>query len=152
MTHVNSSLTDLFTGYWSPSHDNLCRFKVSVLAPLEWGHQTLSCFGFSTDPHTSCVCFPHFCLMFCRTGKLRVSPLLGRCSMHEPHPQPFLLLLIFQMRSHIFCSGQPGSWSSYLCLLCSWDNRWVQLVIGWGGGLAKFFPGLKNLILPISAS
>jgi hypothetical protein len=25
MTHVDSSLTDLYPGYWSPSHDNLCR-------------------------------------------------------------------------------------------------------------------------------
>jgi hypothetical protein len=56
MTHVDSSLTDLYTGYWSPSHDNLCHFKVSVLVSLEWGHQTLSCFWFLTYPHTSRVC------------------------------------------------------------------------------------------------
>jgi hypothetical protein len=48
MTHVDSSLIDLYPGYWSPSHDNLCCFRVSVLAPLEWGHKMLSCFGFST--------------------------------------------------------------------------------------------------------
>jgi hypothetical protein len=33
-------------------------FKVSVLVPVQWGHQTLSCFGFPTYPHTSCMCSP----------------------------------------------------------------------------------------------
>jgi hypothetical protein len=33
-----------------------CRFKVSVSVPLEWGHQTLSCFGFS-----ACSCISHMC-------------------------------------------------------------------------------------------
>jgi hypothetical protein len=50
---VDSSLTDLYTGSWSPSRVDLCHFKVFVLAPLEWGHQAVSCFGFSTYPHTS---------------------------------------------------------------------------------------------------
>jgi hypothetical protein len=58
MTHVDSSLTDLYTGYWSPSHDNLCHFRVSVLVPLECGHQTLSCFGFSTYSYISHMCSP----------------------------------------------------------------------------------------------
>jgi hypothetical protein len=57
-THVSSSLTDLYTAYWSPSHVNFCRFKVSVLVPLEWGHQTLSCFGFYTCSYISCMCSP----------------------------------------------------------------------------------------------
>jgi hypothetical protein len=52
---VDSSLTDLFTSAWSPSLIDLCHFKVSVLVPLEWGHQTLSYFGFLTYPHTSCM-------------------------------------------------------------------------------------------------
>jgi hypothetical protein len=50
-TQVNWSLTDLYTGSWIPSH-----FKISVLVPLEWGHQTLSCFGFSTYPNTTHMC------------------------------------------------------------------------------------------------
>jgi hypothetical protein len=54
MTHADSSLTDLYTGSWSPAHDNLCSFKISVLAPL--GHQMLSCFGFSTY-----FCITHMC-------------------------------------------------------------------------------------------
>jgi hypothetical protein len=58
MTHVNSSLTDLYIGYWSPSHDNLCDFKVSVLAPLESGHEMLSYFGFSTYSYISRMCSP----------------------------------------------------------------------------------------------
>jgi hypothetical protein len=33
-------------------------FKVSVLVPLEWGNQTLSCFGFSTYSYTSHMCSP----------------------------------------------------------------------------------------------
>jgi hypothetical protein len=46
MTHVDSSLTDLYPGYWSPSHDNLCCFKVSVLSPPEWGHKCFHVLGF----------------------------------------------------------------------------------------------------------
>jgi hypothetical protein len=57
-TQVNSSLTDLYTGSWSPPHVDLCHFKVSVLVPLQWGHQMLSCFGFSTFSHISRMCSP----------------------------------------------------------------------------------------------
>jgi hypothetical protein len=57
-TQVDSSLTDVYTGSWSPSHVDLCCFKVSILVPLEWGHQTLSCFGFSTYFHISHMCSP----------------------------------------------------------------------------------------------
>jgi hypothetical protein len=35
---------------------DLCHFNVTVLAPLHWGHETLSSFGFPTYPHTSCMC------------------------------------------------------------------------------------------------
>jgi hypothetical protein len=45
-TRIDSSLTDLYTGSWPPSRVDLCPFKVSVLVPLEWGDQTLTCFGF----------------------------------------------------------------------------------------------------------
>jgi hypothetical protein len=58
MTHVDSSLTDLYPGYWSPSHDNLCCFKVSVLVPLKQGHQTLLCFGFSAYFYITQMCSP----------------------------------------------------------------------------------------------
>jgi hypothetical protein len=58
MIHVDSSLADLYTGYWFPSHNNLCRFKVSVSTPLEWGHQTLSCFRFSTYFYIFHTCSP----------------------------------------------------------------------------------------------
>jgi hypothetical protein len=50
---ADSSLPDLFTSSWSPSHIDLCCLKVSLLVPLQWGHQTLYCFGFPTYPHTS---------------------------------------------------------------------------------------------------
>jgi hypothetical protein len=33
-THVDSTLTDLYIGSWSPASDT-CHFKVSVLVPLE---------------------------------------------------------------------------------------------------------------------
>jgi hypothetical protein len=58
---------------WFPSHIDLCLFKVSVLVPLEWGHQTLSCFGFSAYPHTSHVCSQvqlHCCV--CPKSKVRI--------------------------------------------------------------------------------
>jgi hypothetical protein len=57
-TQVDSSLTDLYPGSWAPSCVDLCHFKVSVLVPLEWGLQMLSCFGFSTYPHTFHMCSP----------------------------------------------------------------------------------------------
>jgi hypothetical protein len=37
-----------------------CHFKVSVLVLLEWGYQTLSCFGFSTYSYISRMCSPLF--------------------------------------------------------------------------------------------
>jgi hypothetical protein len=56
--HVDSSLNDLYPGYWLPSHGNVCCFKVSVLSPLEWEHQTLSCFGFSAYFYITQMCSP----------------------------------------------------------------------------------------------
>jgi hypothetical protein len=46
---------------WSSSRVDLCHFKVSVLIPVEWEYQMLSCFGFSTYSHTSRVCSPLSC-------------------------------------------------------------------------------------------
>jgi hypothetical protein len=57
-TQIDSSLPDLFTTSWTPSHIDLCHFKFTVLAPLQWGHQTLSSFGFPTCPHSSQMCSP----------------------------------------------------------------------------------------------
>jgi hypothetical protein len=39
-----------------PSH--LLHFKVTILALLQWTHQTLSSFGFSTFPYSSCMYSP----------------------------------------------------------------------------------------------
>jgi hypothetical protein len=39
-----------------PGH--LCCFKVIILAPLQWEHQTRSSFGFPTFPYHSCMCPP----------------------------------------------------------------------------------------------
>jgi hypothetical protein len=52
-TLIESSLPELFTTSRSPSQIDLCHFKVTVLATLQWGHQTLSSFGFPTYPHSS---------------------------------------------------------------------------------------------------
>jgi hypothetical protein len=35
---------------WLPSHIDLCCFKFTVLAPLQWGHHTLWSFGFLPIP------------------------------------------------------------------------------------------------------
>jgi hypothetical protein len=57
-TWIDSSPPDLFTTSQSPSLIDLCLFKVTVLTPLQWWHQTLSSFGFLTDPHSSRMCSP----------------------------------------------------------------------------------------------
>jgi hypothetical protein len=57
-TQMDSSLPDLFTSSQSPSHIDLCHFKVTVLSPPQWVHQTLSSFGFPICHHTSHVCSP----------------------------------------------------------------------------------------------
>jgi hypothetical protein len=31
-----------------------CQFKITILTPLQWAHQTLSSFGFPTFPYSSC--------------------------------------------------------------------------------------------------
>jgi hypothetical protein len=45
--HICSSLPD-FTTSWSSSHSGLCQFKITLFAPLQWAHQTLSSFRFPT--------------------------------------------------------------------------------------------------------
>jgi hypothetical protein len=57
-TWIDSSLPELFTTSWLPSHIDLCCFKVTVLTPLQWRHRTLSSFGFPTYPHSSRMCSP----------------------------------------------------------------------------------------------
>jgi hypothetical protein len=54
---IDFSVPNLFT-IWSPSHIDLCHFKVTILAPLQWGHQTLLSFGFPIFPYSSCMCSP----------------------------------------------------------------------------------------------
>jgi hypothetical protein len=57
-TQIDSSLPDLFTTSQSPSHSDLCHFKITLFTPLQWAHQTLSSFGFPTFPYPSCMCSP----------------------------------------------------------------------------------------------
>jgi hypothetical protein len=51
-------LPDPFTTSQSPSHSDLCRFKVTILATLQWAYQTLSSFWFPIFHYSSCVCSP----------------------------------------------------------------------------------------------
>jgi hypothetical protein len=50
-----------------------------------------------------------------------------------------------------FCPGQPGSWSSYLCLLHSWDHRYLllQLVCLFRWGLDNCLSGLALYLDPL---
>jgi hypothetical protein len=61
---------------------------------------------------------------------------------HVSHSQPFLLLVIFQVGSHVYL---PGPWSSYLHILSSWDDMlalpYSAYLLRWG--LTSFFPGVK---------
>jgi hypothetical protein len=57
-TQIDSSLSDLFATSQSPSHIDIGCFKITVLVSLQWGHQTLSSFGFFTYPHSSRMCSP----------------------------------------------------------------------------------------------
>jgi hypothetical protein len=57
-TQIDLFLPDIFTTSWLPSHSNLCCFKVTILAPLQWAHQTLSRFGFPTFSYSSCMYSP----------------------------------------------------------------------------------------------
>jgi hypothetical protein len=45
-THIGSSLPDLFTTFWSPSHSGLCQFKSTIFAPLQWAQWPHSGFRF----------------------------------------------------------------------------------------------------------
>jgi hypothetical protein len=45
---IGSSLPDLFTTCWSPSHSGLSQFKITIFAPLQWAHQPHSSFRFSS--------------------------------------------------------------------------------------------------------
>jgi hypothetical protein len=57
-SQTDSSLPDLFTTSQSPSHSDLCSFKVTLLTPLQWAHQTILSFRFLTSPYFSCMCSP----------------------------------------------------------------------------------------------
>jgi hypothetical protein len=82
-TQVDSSLHDLYTGSRSPSCVDLCCFKVSVLVPPEWGHQMLSCFGFSTYPHNSQMCCP--LVVWSKSNNIAVFALDLKSAYEEEH-------------------------------------------------------------------
>jgi hypothetical protein len=45
-THIGSSLPDLFTTFWSPSHSGLCQLKITLFAPQQGARQPHSSFRF----------------------------------------------------------------------------------------------------------
>jgi hypothetical protein len=49
-TRIDSSLPELLTSSQSPSHVDLCHFKVTVLAPLQWGHKHFQVLGILPIP------------------------------------------------------------------------------------------------------
>jgi hypothetical protein len=126
-THADSTLTDLYIGSWSPAHDNICCFKVSVLVPPEWGHQMLSCFGFSpktcalpchviwVQPHC-CICPRSIVCMF-----IIIFTTIFSSSLKEPD---------FNSTSIWWCfctfHGRPGwSWIKFLenIYITCYDNE-----------------------------
>jgi hypothetical protein len=110
-THVDSSLTDLYTGYRSPSHVNLCHLKVSVLIPLEWGHQLLSYFGFSTYFHTTCMC--SFLVMW-STSKHIATFALDLKTSYEGEHTIFGLLSLVDLAQRDFLQFNPFT--------CKWED------------------------------
>jgi hypothetical protein len=44
LTHIDSSLADLFITSWSPFHSGLFQFKIAIFSPLQWAYQPHSNF------------------------------------------------------------------------------------------------------------
>jgi hypothetical protein len=109
-TQIDSSLPDLFTSSWSPSHTDLCRFKVSVSIPLQWGHQTLSCFGFPTYPHSSCMCSP--LVMWPKCNNIAVFA-LDLKSAYEGEHTIFGLLSLANLTQNNVLQFHPFTWEWY---------------------------------------
>jgi hypothetical protein len=58
---LSPELVHLYQTSWllpGHHHSGLCKFKITILAPVQWAHQTLSSFGFPTFPDSSCMCSP----------------------------------------------------------------------------------------------
>jgi hypothetical protein len=59
-SQVDSPLTDLFTSSWSPSHIDLCHFKVSVLVPSAVRtSNTIMLWVSYLSPYLLCVLYPY---------------------------------------------------------------------------------------------
>jgi hypothetical protein len=68
----------------------------------------------------------------------------------KPHSTPVLLLAIFQTES-CFSLADLGLWSSYLCLLHTWDYRCEPPNLAHSLRVLLFCPGWPwTMILPIS--
>jgi hypothetical protein len=50
---------------------------------------------------------------------------LARQVLYVSHSPALFALDIFQIGSHTFSQASLGLWSSYLCLLSSWDYRYL---------------------------
>jgi hypothetical protein len=103
-TQIDSSLPDLFTTFRSPSHIDLCRFKVAILAPLQWTHQILSSFGFPAFTYSSCMCSPlNAIILFALLSSARVNSYtsLQATLFHKTY---YLLPMLDGL---LFCSHRP---------------------------------------------
>jgi hypothetical protein len=101
-----SSLPDHFTTSWSPSHIDLCHFKVTILAPLQWAHQTLSSFGFPAFPYSSCM---HSLLSVWSMSNNITAFVLGLKSTGHTTPKDLpkgmqLKLFHSHLHTHVYCS------------------------------------------------
>jgi hypothetical protein len=101
-TQVDSSLTDLYTASWAPSHVDLCHIKVSVLVPLEWVHQMLSGFGFFTYPHTSHMCSP--IVMWPKSNNIAAFALVLKAAYEGKHMIFGLLSLAYLAQNDVLSS------------------------------------------------
>jgi hypothetical protein len=85
-TQADSSLTDLYSGSWSPSRVDLCCLKVSVLVLVEWGHQTKRK-HFNTCIYLYlCLCiyillFKHSCVILLPSLLLRYQFMTTKCDL-----------------------------------------------------------------------
>jgi hypothetical protein len=104
ITQIDSSLPDLFASSWSPSQIDLCHFTVSVLVPLQRGHQTLSCFGFPTYPHSSHMCSP--LVMWPKSNNIAVFS-LDLKSTYEGEHTTFGLLSLANLTQNVVLQFHP---------------------------------------------
>jgi hypothetical protein len=142
-TQIDSSLPDLFTSSWSPSHIDLCRLKVSVLAPLQWGHQTFSCFGFPTYPRSSRMCSP--LVRWLNSNNVAVF-VLDLKSTHEGEHMIFGLLSLAKHTQNDILQFHPSKIYSLQKVIQSYWGLQVFTDLGESGTMEGLGLGLGLLV------